>query len=258
MKRLHRLRRTARVWGMDLLQALTGSRDPEVPPARMQRFSPVDFRGTGRSLAAMLVRHGLEPHHRVLDIGCGTGRVALGLTEVLGERGRYEGFDADAPAIRWCREHLTPRHPQFQFFHADVAAAGFHRSGQDAAEYRFPWSDATFDFAFATSVFTHMPFEATRHYIAEARRSLRPGGIFLATVFVLDERPGRLAFPIPRGPLFLMEEKNPNRGVAWPQATIAQLFPEPGWSEVEISFGNWRETGAFATSGQDVVTARAK
>ena len=49
--------------------------------------------------AAVLERHGLKPEHRVLDIGCGVGRVALPLTRYL-TSGTYDGFDI---VKRWIR-----------------------------------------------------------------------------------------------------------------------------------------------------------
>ena len=57
---------------------------------------------------------GLRPDHHVIDIGCGSGRLALPLTNFL-RRGRYEGFDIDPDMIAWCRRSITPRHPDFGF-----------------------------------------------------------------------------------------------------------------------------------------------
>lgn len=247
-------RRYLRDWATDVLLTLTGRRDRELPPVRYRRVGAGDFRETGAWLAALLIRNGLQPQHRVLDIGCGIGRVALALTPILSAEGSYDGFDADRRAVRWCREHFTPRHPRFRFTHADVAAGQYNRATSAAAAFPFPWPDATFDFAFATSVFTHLEMAAARHYLAEARRVLRPGGILCATIFVLDGAPSKLQFPVERDGAWLMDAAHPTRGVAYRQETLDDLLAE--WTDVRVERGNWRTTGSFSVRGQDVIIAR--
>src|SRR5204862_1184152 len=62
---------------------------------------------------------GLRPDESVLDVGSGGGRVAIPLSEYL-TAGRYEGFDTSAPDVQWCREHISPRAPNFNFQHVNV------------------------------------------------------------------------------------------------------------------------------------------
>jgi len=56
---------------------------------------------------------------RVLDIGCGSGRVAVPLTGYLCA-GFYEGFDVDAEMIAWCRREIGARYTAFGFEVIDV------------------------------------------------------------------------------------------------------------------------------------------
>ncbi len=42
---------------------------------------------------------------RVLDIGCGQGRLAIGLLRTIGELD-YLGIDINQRAIKWCKRHL--------------------------------------------------------------------------------------------------------------------------------------------------------
>jgi len=49
--------------------------------------------------------HGLEPHHRIVDIGCGTLRGGIPIIEYL-EAGLYTGIDARPQAIEEAREEL--------------------------------------------------------------------------------------------------------------------------------------------------------
>jgi ubiquinone/menaquinone biosynthesis C-methylase UbiE len=45
-----------------------------------------------------------------------------------------------------------------------------------------PYPDASFDLVYAYSIFTHLPENVQNHWLAEIRRVLTPGGIFVATV----------------------------------------------------------------------------
>lgn len=56
----------------------------------------------------------------MLDVGCGSGRMALPLTGYLNSEGRYAGFDISQKAIAWCQEHITSAHPNFQFEVSDI------------------------------------------------------------------------------------------------------------------------------------------
>jgi SAM-dependent methyltransferase len=253
LRRLTHLNRYLRDAATDFALFVSQKRDPELPPHRYRQIGPGDFRERGKWLAALLVRNGLEADHRVLDIGCGIGRVALGLTNVLSRAGSYDGFDVDARAVKWCAGNLSPRFPNFRFTHADVATARHNRGGVPAAEYRFPFDDASFDFAFATSVFTHLEMDAALRYFGEAHRVLRPGGTLLATVFLLDGTPSKLEFPIDRGDHRLTSSGS---GVAFAEGSVASLLPAERWSDVRIQRGSWQSGGTFSVLTQDVITAR--
>jgi SAM-dependent methyltransferase len=255
MQRIERYLRNA---ALDARLFLTGQRDPELPPHRYRQIGPGDFRERGTQLADLLVRNGLAPDHHILDIGCGIGRVALGLTQVLSHEGRYDGFDVDARAIRWCTANLTPRYPNLRFTHANIATARHRNDGSPAMHYRFPWPDATFDFAFATSVLTHLEMDDAKHYVREAHRVLRPGGILLATVFLDDGRPSKLAFPFDRGDYLLMADPHDGGGVAFKESSLATLMPSEQWSDVRVQRGSWQTGGTFSVLTQDVLTARRR
>jgi len=254
-RRLTHLNRYVRDVATDFALFVSGKRDPELPPHRYRQIGPGDFRERGKWLASMLVRNGLEADHRVLDIGCGIGRVALGLTSVLSREGSYDGFDVDARAVRWCNDNLSPRYPNLRFTHANVATARHNRGGVPAAQYRFPFDDASFDFAFATSVFTHLEMDAALHYFREAHRVLRPGGILVATVFLFDETPSKLEFPVDRGDHRLTSSGS---GVAFADGSVGMLLPADCWSDVRIQRGSWKSGGTFSVLTQDVINARRR
>src|SRR4051794_14554907 len=152
----------------DLIGRLRGRRDPGLPPRRLQLLvGGGDYLSVGDEFRRHFVElGGLEPHHDVLDVGSGSGRMAYALKDWL--TGRYEGFDIVPAAVDWCRREITTRHPNFHFQVADIRSERYNRHGTyEASEYRFPYDDASFDFAYLTSVFTHLQWPAVDNYVAE-------------------------------------------------------------------------------------------
>lgn len=160
------------------------------PPAGMHDVGDGDFDAIGREFLWNLMQHaGLQPGHRVLDIGCGVGRLAIPLTAFLDPgKGRYIGFDVAAEAIGWCAREIAGRHANFAFRPADLRHALYNPDGAlDPLSFVFPVAEASVDLAAAISVFTHLPPDVMAHYLRQARRSLAPGGQFFCTAFLLDE-----------------------------------------------------------------------
>jgi SAM-dependent methyltransferase len=132
-----------------------------------------NFEASGELLVRRLIEvAGLTPTSRVLDIGCGIGRLAVALTPYLDPQARYEGLDIVPSGIEWCTENITSRYPNFRFTLADVSNREYNPSGRLApTEYRLPYADATFDLVVLTSVFTHMLPAEKEHYVTRSRES---------------------------------------------------------------------------------------
>ncbi|MDP2710947.1 MAG: class I SAM-dependent methyltransferase [Solirubrobacteraceae bacterium] len=163
-------------------------RDGHLPPRRMWFVGGGDFEQIGRRYHDHLVNYaGLRPDSRVLDVGCGIGRMAIPLTTALGSDGSYDGFDVVDEGIRWCRRNITTKHPNFRFTTIEAQNGVYRPRGRvDAHSLRFPYEDASFDIVLLASVFTHMQEAAVAHYLHEIRRVLRPAGRAFVTVFLLD------------------------------------------------------------------------
>lgn len=173
----------------DLWDAALGRRDELTPPRGLWFIGDGDFRKQGNQSLEYFIRFGkLEPDDRVLDVGCGIGRMAIPLTRYLSKAGSYEGFDIVPKGIEWCSKHVTPRYPNFKFSVADIYSKHYNPQGRlHAVDYKFPYPDSSFDFVLLTSVFTHMLPDAVKNYVAEISRVLKLGGRCLFTGFLLNE-----------------------------------------------------------------------
>lgn len=249
----------------DALETVTGRRDPLVPPRRSRFVGPGDFRDVGDELLALLVREaGLRPGERVVDIGCGIGRLARPLTAYLEPTGSYAGFDVVAEGIDFCRAQITPRFPSFRFELADVANGTYNPDGSsDPAGFRFPYPDASFDLAAATSLFTHLTPGAAANYLSEAARVLAPGGRLVATFFVLDAEAAAAvrgggaahAFRHRIGPgAWAVDAGAPEEAVAYEPDWIERRLAEAGLEHRPHRPGAWRGGGGGATH-QDLIVA---
>jgi SAM-dependent methyltransferase len=117
-----------------------------------------------QSLTALLARHGvaLDAGTRVLDFGCGCGRVIRHLRTRPAE---LHGCDTNPVAVEWCAENLP-----------------FARFAVNALESPLDYDANSFDVAYALSVFTHLPERLQRHWMDEMRRVLKPGGVLVVSL----------------------------------------------------------------------------
>lgn len=214
-----------------------------------------------------IIRHyaGLKRSDRVLDVGCGCGRVAIPLTGYL-TTGSYDGFDVAADLVQWAVEHITPRHPNFRFRHVDIYNDFYNPAGTGkASEFAFPYAAQSFDFAFLNSVFTHMLYEEATRYFGELARTLKPGGIALISFFILNAESARLIeshssrLQFRHGHdhgLRIEDRRKPAAAVAYPEPSVRSLLFKNGFVlEEPILFGSWcgRSRGV---SFQDYVVVR--
>jgi SAM-dependent methyltransferase len=239
---------------IDLRLFLTGKAERDLPPLRLRKDVGLgDFRAIGQASRRLLIRHGLQPDDRVLDVGCGVGRVAIPLTQYLSPEGSYDGFDVNRSWIRWCRRNITPAYPRFRFNAVSVANTHYGRGGVDPSRFRFPYDDASFDFIFAMSLFTHMKVEGVRQYLSEAHRVLRPGGTLVASFFFAGDeiKDAALDFRVDRGDHRLLSESDPDWAIAFAPPLIDEFFPSELWRDRVLEPGHWRNVAS--DEFQDVV-----
>ncbi|MDB6169056.1 MAG: hypothetical protein JWM88_1920 [Verrucomicrobia bacterium] len=118
-------------------------------------------------ITAAFEEHGLPLANaaRVLDFGCGCGRV-LKHFDRFPHQGEIWGCDIDPESIAWNRTHL----------------AGVARFDCNASLPPMAFPDGFFDAIYSVSVFTHLPEDMQFRWLEELRRILRPGGLLLASL----------------------------------------------------------------------------
>ncbi|MDJ1159984.1 class I SAM-dependent methyltransferase [Chelatococcus sp. SYSU_G07232] len=245
-----------------LMQAIGRNRFLPAPPPESVFVGDGDYRAIGAEFLGHFVRLGeLKPTERVLDIGCGIGRMAVPLTQYLeGEGAAYEGVDPVAEGIAWCTRTITPVYPNFRFCRVDVAHPLYNPQGQLAGEeVVLPFPDAGFDFAMMVSVATHLPLAEIGAYAREVARVLAPGGRLFLTAFLVA--PGDPARETAR-PRFLPGEA-PGTWIGDPQAPLAAIGFDIGLVEDaleaaglvirQVELGHWR--GTDSAHYQDVIVA---
>lgn len=170
-------------------------REIPLPPTEYMKLvcgpehDPKTFTAAGEGLVGLLEEHGmLGSHVRLLDIGCGCGRVARYLMDK--PLGSYVGFDRHAGMVEWCNREITPYAPGFKFLYLKVKSPYTLMDGDagavEVADFRFPFDDRSFDAVLLSSVFTHMPLHEISHYLGEVHRVLDHKGRALFSVFFVD------------------------------------------------------------------------
>jgi len=222
---------------------LNGKRD--LPPLHLRRYvgplqsfetSGAEFTNYLRSIAE------LQPHERILDIGCGCGQMALHLQDYLDENGSYAGVDIHRPSIKWCQKKIASRRRNFEFAHIDVRNFTYNPTGVHPAEtYRLPYEDASFDMILLKSVFTHMRPTEVSNYLAEVARLLGANGRCLATFFLLNDKQeaNTLAFNHGEGVWRYKYEHSPESAVAYEENFIMQLLDQHGLVLRQLRYGTW-------------------
>lgn len=99
---------------------------------------------------------------RVLDFGCGCGRVLRHLAPQCPGT-QIDGVDIDAEAVAWCQANLS-------------APLAFHQNGEWPP---LPFGDGQFDLIYSVSVFTHLPEPMQLAWLAELARVAKPGAWLL-------------------------------------------------------------------------------
>jgi SAM-dependent methyltransferase len=197
--------------------------------------------GGTRALEQLRKYAGLQRPHRMLDIGCGAGRVAFGVVGYLGPGG-YVGLDVDVVQIRSCLRNGVLQDAGFEFVLAEVANDLYNPEGRPATTYRLPFDDGTFDVVHLISVFTHMRPADVAAYAPEIMRVLKPGGRAMLSIYAKDGLPkiaSAMSFAHPyENSAWVEHPGTPLKAVAYAIETMDAWF---GQGHEQFHLGSWRD-----------------
>jgi 2-polyprenyl-3-methyl-5-hydroxy-6-metoxy-1,4-benzoquinol methylase len=171
---LRKLKKRVRLVALNTITRLKGASDRlPLPPAQLivlvqgttnVREFLTDGRSTAQGVVDVLRGSGVEIDRsmRVLDFGCGCGRVMRHLHRMTGAQ--FKGSDYNPQLVEWCQRNL--RFGQF-----DV----------NGVSPPLAYEKEQFDLIYALSVFTHLSEDLQYAWMSELSRVLKPGGHLLMT-----------------------------------------------------------------------------
>jgi len=115
-------------------------------------------------LKDLLSKHVTLENKRILDWGCGPGRIIRHLPGIIANGCEFFGTDYNGQSINWCSTNLQ--------------GISFNHNSIDA---KLPYDDNFFDIIYGFSIFTHLSESSHYQWLDELLRVLKPGGILLVT-----------------------------------------------------------------------------
>ena len=215
-----------------------------------------------------------SPNWHILDLGCGAGRFAAGMSAFLSPTARYVGIDVVPTLVDFCTTEISSRHKNFEFSCLKMANEYYDQYkglDQDVVD-RINWiddvsevcPDESMDACMALSLFTHLNDEDTEFYFSKIFRLLKKNGQFFITALLINPfvkdllKSGRSRLGIEidvssDSHIYYPAADNPMRTVVYDEAWFVEKLAEYGFGHVNsILYGGWsgRELGV---TFQDII-----
>lgn len=117
-------------------------------------------KATADEILNRLKKHQSLDGIKLLDWGCGPGRVVRHMPNLLQGESEVYATDYNAKSIEWCKNNLE----DIQFNH-------------NTLEAKLPYPDNFFDVLYGISIFTHLSEKMHYEWFDELYRVLSPGGV---------------------------------------------------------------------------------
>jgi SAM-dependent methyltransferase len=211
---------------------------------------------------------------RLLDFGCGIGRVLLSVLNNRSDVGAITGFDIMPQVIKFCDTHIASAFSNTKFEviqgsndHYDhFIAAASPSVAKSYAQLQGEYG-STFTGAYAFSVFTHVEIADFRSLLKFLSTLLVPGGELLFTAFLLTPfsrhaiKEGTALFNFGAtlseadGDVFIGNSTDRLSFIAFDLVLVEKMVFEAGLVITRMEHGSWSGAG-FSSSLQDVLVCR--
>jgi SAM-dependent methyltransferase len=217
-----------------------------------------DQKAISESLVGFLIDHELLfPDSDVLDIGCGCGRVATTLLNVLNDEGSFKGVDIVEPLVSFCDRWIARQRKSFEFYAVNTSNSSYDSYKVDLKVKRIDQlADAveprSIDLCIANSLFTHLSADETLAYLYQIRAALRPGGRAVLTFFLLDPTTRARMDSLPLSidfkngsniddNVFYAFPDAPMDAVGFDETYLRKLIAQAGLSVRQVFYGSWAQ-----------------
>ena len=197
---------------------------------------------TARQVTAAL---DLKPTDRVLELGCGVGRIGRELAPHIAH---WQGSDISANLLTFARERLSGL--------ANTGLTELTRSNFQ------PLPDASFDKAYSIAVFIHMDKEDFYLYLEDWARVVKPGGLLFFDTWNLAHPSGWRRFAVELNPfrnVVPSERKDVARNQFSHPEEVRAFLDHAGFDVVEMfSDSPWVQAIAMRRGGGDLQAERKR
>lgn len=175
---------------------------------------------------------------KVIDIGCGYGRLAYALDR-RDFRGKYYGLDILKNHITWLQKNFTSVLPEYTFIHVDVKNDRYNKTGSiSPKDFYLPPEFQSPDLVLVLSVFTHMYEDDISTYLNQIKAIMANHTLLYFTCFLLNSpanRPYLFEFKLNDHCQYFSEE-DPLHAIAYDEAWLRNLLLSHGLVP-EIEYG---------------------
>lgn len=227
------------------------------------RSSQHFFDSSFQNFKELLYYTSLTPNHRVLDYGCGLGRMAIPLSAYLNANsGSYCGVDTDSDCISR-NQRAFRAYKNFRFVHADIYSTMYNRHGGSYTELLKHNLGQPFDLAFLFSVFTHVLSRDCDFLLKFLKSQLVESGEIFTSWFLLNDETQKAIdtglsdtkFMHTHDAARIDNLEVPEGAVAYYEQDVLERFERAGFKDVRVHYGMWRgcvESWVY----QDIILAR--
>lgn len=214
----------------------------------------------GSQISNLIIQHtNINKNSRVLEIGCGTGRICKQLLKSINPT-KFIGIDVNKRFIQYCEDNYKAR-----FEHVDINNQEYNSNGKiEQSQFDIPYDNNSFDIVYSIAVFNHCDKPCIMRYIQEISRLLRHNGMLFYTIILLnntsiqsidrrDKHPFK--FQLRNDECWYEYEKRPLWNVAIKEQIIRRQMINNKLTIIDpIRYGEWCGSKA-AITGHDVIIA---